>query len=59
IDRIRNNENREANLALLSELCDTMVDGSLCAMGGLTPYPVRSALKYFPEDFDSGAGDRR
>ncbi|HSD69494.1 MAG TPA: NADH-quinone oxidoreductase subunit NuoF [Woeseiaceae bacterium] len=59
IDRIRNNENREANLALLSELCDTMVDGSLCAMGGLTPYPVRSALKYFPEDFESGAGDRR
>ncbi|MDH4316411.1 MAG: formate dehydrogenase, partial [Gammaproteobacteria bacterium] len=53
------NENREANLALLSELCDTMVDGSLCAMGGLTPYPVRSALKYFPEDFESAAGDRQ
>jgi formate dehydrogenase iron-sulfur subunit len=59
IDRIRNNEDREANLVLLSELCDTMVDGSLCAMGGLTPYPVRSALKYFPEDFESTAGDRR
>ncbi|MDH4314574.1 MAG: NADH-quinone oxidoreductase subunit NuoF [Gammaproteobacteria bacterium] len=59
IDRILGNENREANLALLSELCDTMVDGSLCAMGGLTPYPVRSALKYFPEDFESTAGDRR
>ncbi len=59
IDRIRNNEDREANLVLLSELCDTMVDGSLCAMGGLTPYPVRSALKYFPEDFESSAGDRR
>lgn len=59
IDRIRNNENREANLALLSELCDTMVDGSLCAMGGLTPYPVRSALKYFPEDFEVPAGERR
>jgi formate dehydrogenase iron-sulfur subunit len=58
IDRIRNDDNREANLALLSELCDTMVDGSLCAMGGLTPYPVRSALKYFPEDFESAAGDR-
>jgi formate dehydrogenase iron-sulfur subunit len=57
IDRIRNNENREANLLLLSELCDTMVDGSLCAMGGLTPYPVRSALKYFPEDFEIPAGD--
>lgn len=59
IDRIRNDENREANLALLSELCDTMVDGSLCAMGGLTPYPVRSALKYFPEDFEPAAGERR
>jgi formate dehydrogenase iron-sulfur subunit len=59
IDRIRNDEDRDANLALLSELCDTMVDGSLCAMGGLTPYPVRSALKYFPEDFEPTAGDRR
>jgi len=29
-----------------------MVDGSLCAMGGLTPLPVRSALKHFPEDFE-------
>jgi formate dehydrogenase iron-sulfur subunit len=44
---------------LLSELCDTMVDGSLCAMGGLTPYPVRSALKYFPEDFEVPEGARR
>jgi formate dehydrogenase iron-sulfur subunit len=51
IDRIRNGEERDANVALLGELCDTMVDGSLCAMGGLTPYPVRSALKSFPEDF--------
>lgn len=51
IDKIVANDRREANLALLGELCDTMVDGSLCAMGGLTPYPVRSALKYFAEDF--------
>ena len=51
IDRIVNNEQREANLDLLLELCDTLEDGSLCAMGGLTPYPVRSALKHFPEDF--------
>ena len=51
IDRITAGEDSDANLALLSELCDTMVDGSLCAMGGLTPYPVRSAVKYFPEDF--------
>ncbi|MEX2496909.1 MAG: NADH-ubiquinone oxidoreductase-F iron-sulfur binding region domain-containing protein [Woeseia sp.] len=52
IDRIIANQNREVNLALLQELCDTMVDGSLCAMGGMTPYPVRSAVKYFPKDFE-------
>lgn len=51
IDRIRAGEDREANLELLTDLCTTMVDGSLCAMGGLTPFPVRSALKYWPEDF--------
>ncbi len=51
IDRILANEDREKNFNLLSELCDTMVDGSLCAMGGMTPFPVRSAVKYFPEDF--------
>ena len=51
IDRIVANEDREENINLLNELCDTMIDGSLCAMGGMTPFPVRSALKYFPEDF--------
>jgi formate dehydrogenase iron-sulfur subunit len=51
IDRIVANDNREENLELLGELCDTMVDGSLCAMGGMTPFPVRSAIKHFPEDF--------
>lgn len=51
IDRIVANENREENIKLLNDLCDTMVDGSLCAMGGMTPFPVRSALRYFPEDF--------
>ena len=58
IDRITANENRDANLELLGELCETMIDGSLCAMGGLTPYPVQSALKYFPEDFAPSAGAR-
>ena len=52
IDRIRNNDNRESNLELLKDLCDTMIDGSLCAMGGMTPFPVNSAVKYFPEDFN-------
>ncbi|MCP1327397.1 NADH-ubiquinone oxidoreductase-F iron-sulfur binding region domain-containing protein, partial [Halomonas sp. 707D4] len=55
IDRIRNGENREANLALLGDLCETMVDGSLCAMGGMTPFPVQSALKHFSEDFQRPA----
>ena len=50
IDRIRAGENREANLVLLEELCETMVDGSLCAMGGMTPFPVQSVMKHFPDD---------
>jgi formate dehydrogenase iron-sulfur subunit len=36
---------------LLADLCDTMKFGSLCALGGFTPYPVMSALRHFPEDF--------
>ena len=51
IERIARGERREADLDLLEELCTTMVDGSLCAMGGLTPYPVRSAVKHFGRDF--------
>ncbi|MDN3522415.1 formate dehydrogenase beta subunit [Halomonas ramblicola] len=59
IDRIRANDNREANLELLGELCETMEDGSLCAMGGMTPFPVQSALKHFPDDFHRAPeGDR-
>jgi len=52
IDRIRAGENRAANRELLDELCETMELGSLCALGGLTPMPVRSALRYFAEDFE-------
>jgi formate dehydrogenase iron-sulfur subunit len=52
IDKIVAGENRDANLILLEDLCQTMTDGSLCAMGGLTPMPVMSAVKHFPEDFD-------
>ena len=40
-----------SNLVLLHDLCDTMTHGSLCALGGLTPLPVLSALRHFPEDF--------
>ena len=53
IDRIVAGENRQANMALLEDLCQTMIDGSLCAMGGLTPNPVLSAVKHFPEDFSA------
>ncbi|MDE2383063.1 MAG: NADH-quinone oxidoreductase subunit NuoF [Alphaproteobacteria bacterium] len=51
IDKIVKGENREANAILLEDLCVTMTDGSLCAMGGLTPMPVMSAFRKFPEDF--------
>lgn len=51
IDKIRANDNRDANLNLLNSLCNTMVNGSLCAMGGMTPFPVQSALEHFGEDF--------
>lgn len=51
IDRILKGIKPEQNTALLRDLCDTMLYGSLCAMGGMTPYPVISALNYFPEDF--------
>ena len=51
IDKIVAGEDRAANATLLEDLCVTMTDGSLCAMGGLTPNPVMSALTKFPEDF--------
>jgi formate dehydrogenase iron-sulfur subunit len=51
IDKLRDGKRRSANLALLRDLCDTMVNASLCAMGGLTPAPVLSAIEHFPEDF--------
>jgi formate dehydrogenase iron-sulfur subunit len=50
IDKIRSGQQPEANLALLDELCTTMIDGSLCAMGGMTPFPVQSVMKYFTDD---------
>ena len=51
IDRVIAGERVDENVALLRDLCDTLLDGSLCALGGLTPYPVLSALNHFPEDF--------
>ena len=55
IDRITANEDRAANLTVLEDLCDTMKFGSLCALGGFTPYPVMSAVTHFPEDFGAAA----
>ncbi len=52
LDRIIAGDDVAANLVLLDELCETMTKGSLCAMGGLTPMPVQSAIRHFPEDFD-------
>jgi formate dehydrogenase iron-sulfur subunit len=51
IDRIKNDERRADAMILLNDLCDTMIDGSLCAMGSMTPIPVRSAFTDFPQDF--------
>ena len=51
IDLIINGKDVVKNKELLLDLCEVMTDGSLCAMGGLTPLPVKSALTNFPEDF--------
>ena len=51
IDDIINRRRPRENLEVLRDLCDTMKFGSLCALGGLAPLPVLSALKYFPGDF--------
>jgi formate dehydrogenase iron-sulfur subunit len=55
IDRIIDGRDVSANLVLLHDLCDTMTQGSLCAMGGLTPNPVLSALRHWPGDFTASA----
>jgi len=59
IDRIRADHNRVQQVALLRDLCNTMVNGSLCAMGGMTPFPVLSALNHFPQDFGVSAPDKK
>ncbi|HMR33506.1 MAG TPA: NADH-ubiquinone oxidoreductase-F iron-sulfur binding region domain-containing protein [Geminicoccaceae bacterium] len=55
IDRIIKGERVAENLRLVDDLCEVMTDGSLCALGGLTPVPVQSAIRHFPEDFDRAA----
>ncbi|MDB5569493.1 MAG: formate dehydrogenase, partial [Hyphomicrobiales bacterium] len=51
LDKIAAGREPEKNMALVQDLLTVMTDGSLCALGGLTPLPVASALKHFPEDF--------
>jgi formate dehydrogenase iron-sulfur subunit len=51
LDKILAGQAPDKNLALIADLCDTLKFGSLCALGGFTPYPVMSAIKHFPEDF--------
>ena len=51
VDKISLGIEAERNTALLEDLCETMKFGSLCALGGFTPYPVMSALRHFPQDF--------
>ncbi|MEQ8586425.1 MAG: NADH-ubiquinone oxidoreductase-F iron-sulfur binding region domain-containing protein [Thalassobaculaceae bacterium] len=53
VEKIQRGEDVAGNLELVADLCETMRDGSLCAMGGLTPMPVLSAMRLFPEDFDT------
>ena len=55
IDRIKAGTEPQKNLGLLEDLCVTLTDASLCAMGGLTPVPVTSALRHFPQDFEPAA----
>jgi formate dehydrogenase iron-sulfur subunit len=59
IDKIRADNKRVEHVILLRDLCNTMVHGSLCAMGGMTPFPVLSALDHFPQDFGLVVPDRK
>jgi formate dehydrogenase iron-sulfur subunit len=58
IDKITADKNRAQQVILLRDLCDTMINGSLCAMGSMTPFPVLSALNHFPQDFGVSLPDR-
>ena len=51
LDKVIKGEDTEKQIHLVRDLCDLMLNGSLCAMGGMTPFPVLSALNHFPQDF--------
>ena len=56
MDRILSEPENGDSIGLLRDLCDTMMNASMCAMGGMTPFPVLSALNHFPEDFMNRPG---
>jgi len=61
MDKIIAGTDHAKNIALVRDLSDTLLNGSLCALGGMTPYPVLSAINHFPEDFglkNSGLADK-
>lgn len=53
MDKIIAGKDTVKNIKLVRDLSDTMLNGSLCALGGMTPYPVLSAMNHFPEDFET------
>ncbi len=59
LDKVIAGEEREQQILLVRDLCDLMLNGSLCAMGGMTPFPVMSALNHFPEDFGVAADNAK
>ena len=59
MDKIKAGDDHANNMQVLADLCELMVDGSLCAMGGMTPIPVESAVRHFPEDFAFPSKRRR
>jgi formate dehydrogenase iron-sulfur subunit len=59
VDKIVAGQDRDKNIMLLRDLCEVLTDGSLCALGGLTPFPVLSALDHFGEDFAAAAAPAR
>jgi len=59
IDRLAAGQDRQLQQQILADLGETMKLGSLCALGGFTPYPVLSALKYFPADFEPSLPEKQ
>ena len=59
MNHIMKGQELNKHVALIRDLSDTMLNGSLCALGGMTPYPVLSALNHFPKDFGVDAKEAK